>query len=105
MISQTNTIDEQRTELYNFFDTDIYNWVFNSENISENDCEIIQSKFIKKFGKKYNFIVRLYNQTIRISAYRNNIAYFMVVTPKNKEKTIFDIPAYGQNLNKDGKII
>jgi hypothetical protein len=88
-------LDDITKELYEFFDAEIAPMIKTQKHEPALFVEI-SNKYIAKFGDKYDYIVRPYKDTIRISAtYRPlGIVFFMAQTKEGSLKYPFCDPCY-----------
>lgn len=90
-----NFLDAMKDEIYNYFDEEIAPIIKQQEH---NDAllKALVQKFNGKFGVKYSYIARKYDDTIRISVnYRPlGIVFFLAQTKEGKERAQFVDPCY-----------
>jgi hypothetical protein len=84
-------IDTSREELWRYFSKHIAPLIKSGHSESDIECSLKNT-----FGGKYKYIVRKYNDTIRVSAYTlgNGIIFFMAETKDGKDDYKFGEPSY-----------
>ena len=88
-------IETLKNELYDFFTAEIVSMI-KKDTHGPQLLEAIHNKFAGKFSNKYAFLVRQYEDTIRISAtYKPlGIVFFMANTKAGAKKYKFLDPCY-----------
>lgn len=91
-------LEEMRNEIYSFFDSDIAP-IIKTQQHTEAFLKAILQKFNGKFGVKYGYIAKKYNDTIRISVnYKPlGIVFFLAQSSEGKEHYKFHDPCYWGN--------
>ena len=84
-------VDESRVEVWKYFAESIAPLIRIGVSESEVECSLRNN-----FGGKYKYIVRKYNNTIRVSANMksNGIMFFMAETKTGYEDHKFQHPSY-----------
>lgn len=85
-----------RSEVYGFFDTTIKPIIM-ERGASEETVEECYDIIDKKFSKSYRWIVRQYDNTIRVSAHCSGLGYlfFMIATPDGVDEYDFGTVYHG----------
>lgn len=88
-------LEEMKNEIYDYFDAEIVPMIKTQEH-NEAFLKALVNKFNGKFGVKYTYIARKYDDTVRVSInYRPlGIVFFVAQTKDGKERAKFVDPCY-----------